>query len=193
VKRLAAIVGLVVALGALGAAAVALATTVRDRDDVTTGLDIAKASGTHNRVTDELVHSIDFYGAIPHSLSRPGGPPGSVCIEIWTRSTPGEAPADYEACATPGKGSSWNGSIAREREKGPRLRLGAIKVEQPSDTRLVIRIDPDDIKRPASYRWRVEATTFGTDCKSSTGCPDYAPDRPATAETKLGKPRARAA
>ena len=84
-------------------------------------------------------------------------------------------------------------TIAREREKGPRLRLGAIKVDQPSDTRLVIRIDPDDIKRPPSYRWRAEATTFGSDCKSSTGCPDYAPDRPATAETKLGKPRARAA
>ena len=120
-------------------------------------------------------------------------PPGSVCVSIWTRSTPAESPADYEACATPGKGSAWNGSLARKREKGPRLRVAGVKVEQPSDTRLVLRIDPDDIKRPTSYRWRVEATSFGTDCKSSTGCPDYAPDRPDTVLTKLGKPRAKAA
>jgi hypothetical protein len=111
--------------------------------------------------------------------------PDSVCIEIWTRSTPKEAPADYEACATPVKGAAWKGSITRKRERGPRLRLGDVKVEQPTDTRLVLRIDPDDIKRPASYRWRTEATSFGSDCKTSTGCPDYAPDRPETAQTKL--------
>jgi hypothetical protein len=192
VKRVAT--SLVVALSAVAAfAGVALATSVPDRDDVTTGLDISKASGVHNRVTDQLVQTIDFYDAIPHQLSRSGSPPGSICVDIWTRSTPGESAADYEACATPGKGSTWNGSIARKRAKGPQLRVGAVKVEQPTDTRIVLRIDPDDIKRPASYRWRAEATTFGQDCKSSTGCPDYAPDRPDTALTKLGKPRAKAA
>jgi len=175
------------------AAPVAYATTLRDRDDVTTKLDISKISGSHNRLTDQLVHTVDFYEAIPRALSQKGTPPGSVCVDIWTRSTPGESPADYEACATPGKGSAWNGSIARKRDKGSQLRVGTMKVEQPSDTRLVMRIDPDDIKRPTSYKWRVQATTFGKDCKSSAGCPDYAPDRPDTAETKLGKPRAKAA
>jgi hypothetical protein len=171
-------------------AAAAYAVTVRDRDDVKTALDISKAAGSHNRASDQLVHTIDFYDAIPASLSKAGGPPGAICVEIWTRSTPSESPADYEACATPGKGDSWKGSIARKRDKGPRLRVGGVKVEQPSDTRLVMRIDPDDIKRPTSYRWRTEAMDFGKDCKSSTGCPDYAPDRPDTAETKLSKPRA---
>jgi hypothetical protein len=191
-KRLATTLALALGAGSV-LAAVALATSVPDRDDVTTGLDISKASGVHNRVTDQLVHTIDFFGTIPHALSRAGSPPGSICVDIWTRSTPGESAADYEACATPGKGATWNGSIARKREKGPQLRVGAITVDQPSDTRIVLRIDPDDIKRPASYRWRAEATSFGKDCKSSTGCPDYAPDRPDTAVTKLGKPRAKAA
>lgn len=169
-------------------ASIAYATTVRDRDDVTTGFDIAKTSGSHNRATDQLVHTIDFYEAIPHRIPK-SGPPDSVCVEIWTRSTPKESPADYEACATPAKGDAWKGSIARKRDRGPRLRVGGVKVDQPSDTRLVLRIDPEDIKRPASYKWRTEATSFGTDCKSGTGCPDYAPDRPETAETKLSQPR----
>jgi hypothetical protein len=184
-KRLVLITGATVAL----LAPLAYATTVRDRDDVTTGFDIAKTAGAHNRASDQLVHTIDFYAAIPHRLAK-SGYPDSVCIEIWTRSRPAESPADYEACATPVKGSAWKGSIARKRAVGPRLRVGDVKVEQPSDTRLVLRIDPDDIKRPASYRWRSEATSFGSDCKSSSGCPDYAPDRPGTAETKLSKPTA---
>lgn len=167
------------------AAPVALATTVRDRDDVTTALDIAKVTSAHNRASDELVQTIDFYDPLPANLTTPG----SICVEIWTRSTPGESPPDYEACATRDKTDKWRASIARKREKGPQLRIGAVKVEQPTDTRLVMRIDPDDIKRPASYRWRAEATSFGRECKVATGCPDYAPDRPATAETRLSKPR----
>jgi hypothetical protein len=166
------------------AAPVAYATTLRDRDDVATGFDIAKTAGAHNRASDELVHTIDFYEPIPHRVAT-SGTPDSVCVEIWTRSKPAESPPDYEACATPAKGSAWKGSIVRKRERGARLRLGAVKVEQPSDTRLVLRIDPDDVKRPTSYRWRSEATSFGKDCKLSTGCPDYAPDRPETAVTKL--------
>ena len=97
-------------------------------------------------------------------------PPSTVCIEIWTRSVPGESAPDYEACAGPkAQGKGWAGSIARKRLLGPQLRLGAVKVEQPSDTRLVMRIDPDDIKRPGSYRWRTESTSFGSDCTSSRG------------------------
>jgi hypothetical protein len=173
-----------VALLAL-AAPLAYATSLRDRDDVTTALDISKVSGAHNRASDQLVHTIDFYEAIPDKLDTPG----SVCLEIWTRSTPGESPADYEACATRNKSDDWRGSIARKRDRGARLRVGAVKVEQPGDTRLVLRLDPDLIKRPASYRWRTEVTDFNADCKAASGCPDYAPDRPSTAKTALSKPR----
>jgi hypothetical protein len=183
-KRALVILAAVLAL----TAPLAYATTQRDRDDVTTAFDFSKTSGAHNRASDQLVHTVDFYGAIPHRIPK-SGPPDSVCVEIWTRSRPKESPADYEACATPAKGGAWKGSIARKRDRGPRLRVGAVKVEAPNDTRLVLRIDPDDIKRPASYRWRTEATSFGTDCKSSIGCPDYAPDRPETAVTRLSQPR----
>jgi hypothetical protein len=180
-------------LAALGAtyAAIALATTVPDRDDVTTTLDIAKTGGAHNRAADELVHTVDLYEAVdPAAMLNKDKPPSSVCVEIWTRSTPAESAADYEMCATPdAKGKAWRASIARKRDQGSRLRLGAVKVEQPTETRLVMRVDPDVIKRPASYRWRAETTSFAKECRAVAGCPDYAPDRPGTAETKLGKPR----
>ena len=191
-KRLAVIVVAAAAACAV-AAGVAYAVTVRDRDDVTVGFDIAKASGTHNRTTDQLVHAIDTYEPFkPQDFTnaQKTGPPSSFCVEIWTTNKPGEGPANYEACATPdSKGTGWKGSIARARKKGPRLRVADVKVDQPSDTRLVMRFDPDAIRRPASYRWRAETTSFGTDCKVSSGCQDYAPDRPDTAETRLGKPR----
>jgi hypothetical protein len=189
-KRFLAIFASLAALGVL-TAAVALAVTVRDRDDVTTALDIAKAGGAHNRAADELVHTVDFYeGVDPKNMLNQDKPPSSVCVEIWTRSTPGESAADYEMCATAdAKGTGWKASVARKRDRGTRLRLGAVKVEQPTATRLVMRLDPDQIKRPTSYRWRAETTSFGADCRASMGCPDYAPDRPDTAETLLGKPR----
>src|SRR4051812_43579997 len=103
----------IAAMVAVVAVPVAYATTVRDRDDVTTGFDIAKVAGAHNRASDQLVHTVDFYGAIPHRLPK-SGPPDSICVEIWTRSIPKESPPDYEACATPTKGSAWKGSIARK-------------------------------------------------------------------------------
>jgi hypothetical protein len=190
VRRLLVILGCTLAIGGV-TAAIAWAVSVRDRDDVTTGLDIAKTAGSHNRASDQLVHAIDFYEAVsPKSMLNKDKPPSSICVEIWTRSKPAESPADYEACISPtAKGKGWAGSVARKRDIGPRLRLGPVKVEQPTATRLVMRIDPDDIKRPSSYRWRTESNSFGSDCKSSTGCPDYTPDRPDTAETRLSKPR----
>lgn len=192
-RRIAATLAALVAAGAI-VAAVAYGTTVRDRDDVTVGFDIAKAGGTHNRATDELVHVIDTYEAFTpkdFASATRTGPPSSMCVEIWTTNKPGEGPANYEACATPdSKGTGWKASIARARKKGPRLRVANVKVAQPSDTELVMRIDPDSIRRPGSYRWRAETTSFGKDCKLAAGCQDYAPDRPDTAETRLGKPRA---
>ncbi|HYZ29175.1 MAG TPA: hypothetical protein VE570_08990 [Thermoleophilaceae bacterium] len=191
-KRPGAAVAAALAACAIGAG-VAQATATHDRDDVATSLDIAKAAGAHNRASDELVHTVDFYGPVtPASMvTNKGKPPSTVCVEIWTRSTPRESPPDYEACAGAAKGGkAWTASIARKRERGAQLRIGSVKVEQPSDTRLVLRIDPGDIKRPASYRWRTESTSFGADCANSSGCADYAPDRPATAETRLSTPRA---
>jgi hypothetical protein len=189
-RRLGPLLAAILAAGAITAAA-ASAVSVRDRDDTTIGVDISKAVGSHNRSADELVHTVDAYEPFaPADFLNKDRPPSSICIEIWTTNQPGAKPANYEACATPdAKGKAWKASLGRVRDKGPRLRVGPVTVEQPSGTRLVMRLDPDDIRRPASYRWRAETTSFATGCKSASGCQDYAPDRPDTAETRLGKPR----
>jgi hypothetical protein len=191
VHRGRAAAGVAAAAAAAALASAALATSVPDRDDVSAGIDIARASGSHNRATDKLVHTIDAYAAFaPADMVNKDRPPSSICVEIWTTNTPGERQPNYEACATPdAKGKAWKAALSRNRQKGPPLRIATLTVEQPADTRLVMRIDPDDIHRPASYRWRVETTDFGSDCKITTGCPDYAPDRPDTALTRLGTPR----
>ena len=172
-------------------AAVALAASVSDRDDVSVGIDIARAISTHNRTADQLVETLDAYEAFaPSDMLNKGRPPSSICFEIWTTNIPGERQPNYEACATAdAKGKAWKAALSRNRRKGPPLRIATLKVEQPSDSRLVMRIDPDDIRRPASYRWRAETTSFAPDCKQATGCHDYAPDRPDTVLTRLGKPR----
>src|SRR5205823_6365209 len=140
---------------------------------------------------DRLVGQIDSYEPFaPADMVNKGQPPSSICFEIWTTNTPGEHRANYEACATAdAKGKTWKAALSRNRRKGPPLRVAALQVEQPSDTRLVMRIDPDSIRRPASYRWRAQTTSFASDCKIASGCSDYAPDRPDTAVTRLGRPR----
>ena len=71
-KRVTASLAVLAALGAVCAAA-ALAVTVPDRDDVASGLDIAKVSATHNRASDELVHTVDFYGGVVPAMYSDGG------------------------------------------------------------------------------------------------------------------------
>lgn len=176
-------------LAVLALPASAYAAGVDDRDDSDGAVDIKLATGSHNRAKDELVHVITTYDTFsPRRLLNSDGPPGSVCVNIWTTRTPGDAAPNYEACATAARtGRSWRGSLARNPDRGTPIRRGSVKVEQSSTRKLVIRIDPDRIRRPASYRWTMQATTFGDGCPRLTGCEDFAPDRPDTLETKLGR------
>lgn len=184
-------VACVLALAATCAVAAAAIVSVRDRDDVSTLLDIARASGAHNRSADQLVHAVETHDEYQASdLANDDAPPSSICIEIWTRSEPGDSGPDYEACAVPDRRArALKGAISREREKGPDLRVGTVRLQRPTRTRLIFRIDPDHIKRPRSYEWRAETTTFGGGCRAASGCSDHAPDRPDVAETRIGRPK----
>ena len=176
-------------LAALPAVALARSPTVQDRDDSKAAVDIATAKGSHNRTADQLVHVITTYDAFaPSDLLNRDGPPGSVCLNIWTTREPGEDPPNYDVCVTSDKrGRVYRASIARETRNA--RRVGAGRVDQPDPKRLEIRFDPDRIHRPRSYRWVAQSATFGEGCSARTGCEDFAPDRPDTAITRLGKPR----
>ena len=117
-------------------------------------------------------------------------PPSSICIEIWTRSTPGESAPDYEVCASPdAKGTGWKGSIARKRENGPQLRIGADqgRAAERHAHRDAHRPRPDQApgvlplaRRDDELRERLQG---------GGGLPGLRAGSPGTAETALGKPR----
>lgn len=183
------------ALGAvllLAVPAVALAATrLGDRDDSAGAVDLSSVQASHNRVSDELVYVIDLHEEItPRTLLRRDGPPGSICVNIWTTRQPGEAAPNYDACITSERrGRLFRASVATHGATGGVRRIGRAKVEQPAPTRLVLRIDPDRIKRPKAVRWTVQAVAFSSGCPSVTGCEDYVPDRPKSAQTEIGAPR----
>jgi hypothetical protein len=164
---------------------------VTDRNDTRGKVDISAVRGAHNRVRDQLVHSIRAYDAFaPLDLRNTNGPPGAICVNIWTTRTPGETLPNYEVCVTSDrKAQRFEGTINRFGRGASVRRVGTARLERPSSKQLRIRFDPDRIRRPESYRWSVQATTHGGACRSPTGCEDLAPNTPRTVRTDLGEPR----
>jgi hypothetical protein len=176
---------------ALPAAALADSRSVRDPNDTRGKVDVSSVLGAHNRIEDRLVHVVHTYeGFGPADLLNRSGPPGSICVNVWTTRTPGDAMPNYEVCATSNRqGTAFRGDIDRFGRGGSVRRIGAARVEHPAADRLLIRFDPDRIRRPGSYRWNVQAATFGSGCRTPTGCEDLAPNTPRTIRTRLGTPR----
>ena len=183
---------------ALAAAAVAFAqdgtNAVSDGDDSRSSADISSVRAVHDRSNDRLAHIIRFHAGIsPGDLKNAideHGPPGSVCINIWTGRTPWEASPNFDVCVT--ADSAANDLVASVSKLGPRggvRKRGAASAELTSRRRLVVRFDPDLIRRPAAYRWSVEVTTFARGC-TSRGCKDFAPRRGRSVRTELGAPAA---
>ena len=189
-RRLAAATCLLLVTAGGGAA---LAATIEDRDDSAGAVDLASARAAHNRATDELVYVVETHDPLdPRALlGREGGPPGSVCVNAWTTRRPGEAAPNYEVCVSAARDGDLHASVARHPSGARARRVGAADVEQTAERRLELRIDPDDFRRPASYRWTVQAATFGDGCTGPTGCEDFVPDRPRTARTVLRRARSR--
>src|SRR5688572_22995031 len=166
--------------------------TVADGDDSRSRADIASAHATHDRGNDRLAHVVRFHARISADTLRNAidehGPPGSVCVNIWTRRTPWEASPNFEVCVTPEReGDDLQASVSRLGARGGVRRRGIASAQLTSRRRLVVRFDPDLIRRPAAYRWSVEATTFERGC-TSRGCKDFAPKCGRSVRTELGSP-----
>src|SRR5437763_12697835 len=87
----------VVLVAATGLAATTA--TVRDASDTPVVLDLQSASLTPrgSRLEAKLSFYDDWSAA---DLIAPSGPPGSICLDIWTKSTPGQDAPDFLVCAT---------------------------------------------------------------------------------------------
>jgi hypothetical protein len=174
-------------------AGVALAQdTVSDGDDSRSQVDIASARAMHDTSNDRLAHIVRFHEPIsPRSFRNAvaeHGPPGTVCVDIWTTRIPREASPNFDVCVTSDRDrDDLLASVSRLGPRGSVRRVGRASAELTSRRRLVVRFDPDLIRRPAAYRWSVQVTTFERGC-TRRGCVDLAPRRGRTERTKLGTP-----
>lgn len=183
---------------AIAAAGVALAQdgtkTVSDGDDSDSAADISSVRAVYDRSNDRLAHIIRFHAGISPSDLRneinEHGPSGSVCVNIWTRRTPWEASPNFDVCVTPNRDArDLQASVSKLGARGGVRRRGPASAELTTKRRLVIRFDPDLIRRPNAYRWSVEVTTFARGC-TSRGCKDFAPRRGRSVRTEIGEPAA---
>ncbi len=167
---------------------------VADGDDSRSRADIASARAAHDRSNDRLAHIVRFHERISPRVFRNAieehGPPGSLCVNIWTRRTPWEASPNYDVCVTADRDrEELQASVSRLGPRGGVRRRGAASAELTSRRRLVVRFDPDLIRRPVAYRWSVQVTTFARGC-TARGCKDFAPRRGRTVRTELAAPAA---
>ena len=163
---------------------------VSDGDDSKSRVDIASVRATHDVANDRLAHIVRFHAPISPRNFRNAiaehGPPGSLCVNIWTRRTPWEASPNFDVCVTADRGRrELVASVSRLGARGGVRRVGEASAVLTSPRRLVIRFDPDQIRRPAAYRWSVHSTTFERGC-TRRGCQDTAPRRGRSVRTELG-------
>jgi len=181
-------------LGALLATAVLAAAqagsgAVSDGDDSSSRADIAEARAAHDRSNDRLAHIVRFHQRVGPRVFRNAvdehGPPGSLCVNIWTRRTPWEASPNYDVCVSADRdGENLVASVSRLGARGNVRRRGPAAAQFTSGRRLVVRFDPDLIGRPAAYRWSIQVTTFAPGC-TARGCEDFAPRRGRSVRAEL--------
>ncbi len=137
-----------------------------------------------------------------------GGPPGSICLRLWTKADPTAEPPDRLVCAT-AQATATAGAAqatttttttpARAPEPGLRAEvltesaggsLVATKARatatRPTRRSVTLRFSQGAIGRPATVRFVVEATRAGC---PRTSCTDRAPEAPRTALLRLRKKR----
>ena len=184
---------LIVLLSGAGIAAAQDGTNaISDGDDSRSQVDLASVRAAYDRANDRLAHIVRFHAGIdPNDFGNAvakHGPPGSVCINIWTRRTPWEASPNFDVCVSADRDAdNLVASVSRLGPRGGVRRRGPASAQLTSRRRLVVRFDPDLIRRPAAYRWSVQVTTFERGC-TRRGCQDFAPRRGRSVRTELGAP-----
>jgi hypothetical protein len=189
--RHAGVLGAVLVVAAAGAGAAAVAQSgeprsfvVRDaRSDVRSSLDLTRMSLA--RGSDGLRASITL--AAPwdgEALLAADGPPGSICLKLWTHSDPPDQPADYLVCVTAAKDAALRGTVLRERANQLPANAGKATLSRPSERTVTLRFSQTSIGRPADVDVAAETTRPG--CPRGS-CIDLAPDAPKTGRVHLRK------
>jgi hypothetical protein len=184
-RRLAAAAA--IAACALAAAASAPAATgdtvaVRDAVDTAGGLDLTRVQlgrAPDGRLRAALTLAAPWRMA---DLPADDGPPGSLCLRMWTTTTkPGTFP-DFLLCITAdARGRHMQGEVLVERG-GALQRVARAALARSSLRTVVARFSQSAIGRPESVRFAAEATPPGC---PRPACVDTAPNAPTVATLTL--------
>lgn len=179
------------AAGARAGAAAAKPVVVRDpiQDASSGGLDVVRAQ--LGRGSDGRLRAVISLGSeiTASDLRAAKGPPGSICLRMWTLTTPGGIPPDYLLCVTAGtKGKALQAGLVNEQVNALPRRIAVLAVTRPSKRSIAVRFSQSSVRRPKTIRFAAEATKAG--CARLT-CIDTAPEAPKTATLKLGGQEAR--
>jgi hypothetical protein len=123
-------------------------------------------------------------GWVAKDLIATEGPPGSLCLRLWTVTKPGAAPPDFLVCITARQDQeTTRGSILKPGPDGALVRVGGAIVGRTSDRTVTLRFSQTAIGRPARIRFAAEVTKPGC---ARVSCVDTAPDAPQAATFRPG-------
>jgi hypothetical protein len=115
-------------------------------------------------------------------LPADSGPPGSLCLRLWTRTEPKSTFPDDLVCVTAdAEGRHMTGSVLVERD-GDLRRVADVAIARSSTRTVVLRFSQTAVGRPDSIRFAAEATPPGC---PRPACVDTAPNAPAVATLTL--------
>ncbi len=173
---------LVLATTASAPAAPVVSVLVRDAADTPGGLDLTRVQV--GRAADGRLRAVLTLAAPwrRRDLVADEGPPGSLCLRLWTRSAPPATPPDYLVCLTADRGARhMRGSVLVE-NAGALDRVAGATVARTSDRTAAVRFPPGAVGDPARIRFAAEATAPGC---ARPECVDSAPNAPAVATLTL--------
>jgi hypothetical protein len=172
----------VVAVAVPSAGAAALAATPRPvaiddaAGDVSGPLDLQRAA-LHRSSDGRLRAILTFVGTVsPRTLLASAGPPGSVCLRVWTdpAADPRAMRPDRLVCVTARSADELRGGVYQQRGRGLPRRVASSQARTNRSGRsFVLRITQSSLGSPASIRFAAESTR--PDC-DRPDCIDTAPD-----------------
>jgi hypothetical protein len=119
----------------------------------------------------------------PKSLLAESGPPGSICLRLWTLTDPGTVPPDFLVCVTSDADGKLRATISAERVNAQPHRIGPASLSRASSRTLVLKFARSRVGSPKkTVRFAVESTKRGC---TRISCVDTLPNAPATATLKL--------
>jgi hypothetical protein len=153
--------------------------------DVTGALDLQRTS--LNLASDGRLRAVvTLVGKLePQAMLADSGPPGSICVKIWTAkdADPAAMRADRLVCVTAKSKDELRASVLSQTTAGLPVAVGTASVKVNKSKRsIVVRISQSSLGRPELIRFAFESTRPGCERVS---CVDQSPDKGAVRRFRI--------